>query len=468
MKTLVAAALLIAAINASFLHDCTRLADGLYSLGDCEPRFLTCSGGIPRIMDCPDDLVYHASQEICDWRHNVFACGAAPEEESSGIESGDGSGIENETGSGDSSGESSGDEILQNVCEYREDGVYSSGTCSNYFFVCTSNSPRYLTCTTPLHYDPVEQKCSWKSTITECNEEIQTTTETIAPVEEKQNSGYGSYEESSSGEGSGETTPSCENKADGIFPIDGCSTNFLTCSGGIARLMDCPSSLVFNPSLLVCDWRRSVEGCSELPEPAQCGKDGYYSFGECSSTFTACTNGNSVVMFCPSGLKFSEGTQMCDYEHNVQECRGGSGEGSGESSGEANGYGNEDLLTPCINMENGLYALECTPRVLSCQNGHEDIFECPSTLVFNEQSLICDFPETSLKCQIEDHLLIRDSAVATYDCSVDGVFSSALCSRSYHKCSNGNLIKHECADSNAVFSTVDATCVDSSTLPQCQ
>uniref|UniRef100_A0A1I7TMJ2 Peritrophic matrix protein n=1 Tax=Caenorhabditis tropicalis TaxID=1561998 RepID=A0A1I7TMJ2_9PELO len=417
-------------------------------------------------MGCPEDLFYHESQEICDWKHNVFACGISETSgEESGDFSGDGSGSENGSGSGDGSGESSGDELLENVCENKDDGVYSSGVCTNYYFICTSNSPRFLSCSTPLYFDPVQQKCDWKESVEECREAIVTTTTNNYTSE------YKSYEEESSREGSGEASD-CNGKLDGIYPFDLCSTRLLTCSGGIARIMDCPSNLFFNPSLLVCDWQRNVTGCVGQPEATvKCTENGYFSFGQCSSSFTACTNGNSIVMFCPSGLKFSQNDQMCDYEFNVQECQDGSGEESGATSGYNYPYEentSDDLLTPCIHMENGLYALECTPRVLSCQNGHEDIFECPPTLVFNEQSLICDFPETSLKCQIEDHMLIRDSSLATYDCSVDGVFSNSLCSRSYHKCSSGSLIKHECADSGDVFSTLDATCVDASSLPQCQ
>lgn len=462
------ATVLLKAANTSSTPDCTDSADGLYALGACEPRFLTCSGGIARIMDCPEGLVYHERQEICDWKHAVFACGMDEASgEASGESSGDGSGSGNETkGSNESSGESSDDELLQNVCEKKDDGVYSTDVCTNYYFICNSNSPRFLSCTTPLHYDPIQQKCSWKETIAECKEQAEITTTG------EYDSQYRDYQKESSGDGSGESALSCDGKPDGIYPIDECSTNFMTCSSGIAQIMDCPTTLFFNPSLLVCDWQRNVVGCAGHPKPtAECKENGYFSFGQCSSSFTACTNGNAIVMFCPSGLKFSQITQMCDYKQNVADCQEASGEGSAESSGYNSGYGDDtsnSLLTPCIHMENGLYALECTPSVLSCQNGHEEIFECPATLVFNEQSLICDFPETSLKCQIEDQFLIRDAAIATYDCSIDGIFSSTLCSRTYHKCTNGQLIRHECADSNAVFSTIDATCVDAASLSQCQ
>lgn len=80
----------------------------------------------------------------------------------------------------------------------------------------------------------------------------------------------------------------------------------------------------------------------------------------------------------------------------------GSGEASGEASGESSGEGSGvEEQNQCVGLDNGLHAIGCSPRVLSCQNGHVDIFECPSSLVFNDQSLICDYPQTSLKCLIE-------------------------------------------------------------------
>ncbi|KAF1762288.1 hypothetical protein GCK72_010550 [Caenorhabditis remanei] len=387
-STIFLVSLIIAAVHTNFLP-----ADGLYPLGSCEPRFLTCSGGIALIMDCPDDLIYHEGLEFCDWRHNIFACGRAEEAsaESSGDASGDatedGSGAEVEDGSGENSGESSGDELLENVCENLVNGVYSSRRCTNYYFICSSNTPRFLSCPTPLFYDPIQQKCSWKEAVEECQKEITTTAEEYIP-DDQQN------RDESSGSGSGHPIESCEDKSDGIYPIDECSETFLTCSEGISRIMDCPSTLFFHPSLLICDRQQNIIGCTGSPKPTPaCEEDGYFSFGLCASSFTGCTNGRAIIMFCPTGLKFSQSTQMCDYEYNTLEC--------------------EDRNR-------------------------------------------------------KDTLLIRDSAISTYDCAIDGLFSNSLCSRDYYRCHGGQLIKHECADANAVFSMIEGQCVDASNLAQCQ
>lgn len=472
-------------------------------------------------MDCPADLIYNEPLLICDWRHNVIGCEGSGESsgetsgegsgESSGEASGEGSGEASGEGSGEASGEGSGEasgegsgsgeETVENVCENLEDGAYSSGGCTTYYFFCTTNTARFLSCPTPLFYDADSQKCIWKSLVEECKEDLTITDgsgETSGEGSGEASgeaSGEGSGEASgessgqgsgeASGEGSGELEPTCEGKADGIHPNGVCSTNFLTCSGGIARIMDCPASLVFNPTILVCDWPRDVAECAGLPTPQPtCEEDGYFSFGQCSSSFTACTNGRAIVMFCPAGLKFSESTVRCDYESNVSECQETSGEESGEASGEQSGEGSGEASgeasgessgegsgveeqNQCVGLDNGLHAIGCSPRVLSCQNGHVDIFECPSSLVFNDQSLICDYPQTSLKCLIEDTILIDETPIAAFDCSTDGLFSDGLCSATYHQCTAGQLINFTCAASNAVFSAANTECVDSSTLLQC-
>ncbi|KAF1770227.1 hypothetical protein GCK72_002045 [Caenorhabditis remanei] len=520
MKTITALGFLALATVASgqFLHDCTNALDGLYALGGCETQFLTCSGGIARIMDCPADLIYNEPLLICDWRHNVVGCEGSGESsgEGSGENSGEGSGENSGEGSGENSGENSGEgsgeasgegsgsgdsegsgnETLDNVCESLEDGAYSSGGCTTYYFFCTDNVARFLSCPTPLFYDAATQKCVWKAQVEECKEDVDITDG--SGENSGETSGEGSGEASgensgeNSGEGSGEFEPTCDGKVDGIYPNGVCVTNFLTCSGGIARVMNCPASLVFNPSILVCDWPRDVAECSGLPVPKPvCEEDGYFSFGQCSSSFTACTNQRAIVMFCPAGLKFSEANQRCDYDDLVSECQDNSGEGSGESSGESSGEASGEQSgegsgeasgeqsgegsgeqtgeqTECVGLENGLHAIGCSPRVLSCQNGHVDIFECPSSLVFNEQTSICDYPQTSLKCLIEDTLLIDETSISAFDCSTDGLFSDGLCSSKYHQCTSGQLINFTCAESNAVFSAANAECVASSTLLQCQ
>ena len=58
---------------------CNGRADGLYELSACSAQFLTCSGGIARIMDCPFGLVYNTPIEACDYPHEVASCNGGSE-----------------------------------------------------------------------------------------------------------------------------------------------------------------------------------------------------------------------------------------------------------------------------------------------------------------------------------------------------------------------------------------------------
>ncbi|VDM78701.1 unnamed protein product, partial [Strongylus vulgaris] len=116
--------------------------------------------------------------------------------------------------------------------------------------------------------------------------------------------------EESSGEGpiypNGTVEGRCEDLADGFFEHAPCSSYFLTCSGGVARVMSCPSHLIYDKKLKICNYAKDVEGCRQ------------------------------ITMHCPARLVFDEGRQLCDYPKAVDVCEG-SGEHSGEGSGEWSG-----------------------------------------------------------------------------------------------------------------------------------
>jgi len=47
--------------------DCSARADGNYQLTRCSDRFLSCSNGIGHLMNCPDQLVFNAQLDACDF-----------------------------------------------------------------------------------------------------------------------------------------------------------------------------------------------------------------------------------------------------------------------------------------------------------------------------------------------------------------------------------------------------------------
>ncbi|PAV78121.1 hypothetical protein WR25_07101 [Diploscapter pachys] len=51
--------------------DCPNLTDGNYAMSACGNQFLTCSHGLPYVVDCPANLVYNWNVDQCDWPSNM-------------------------------------------------------------------------------------------------------------------------------------------------------------------------------------------------------------------------------------------------------------------------------------------------------------------------------------------------------------------------------------------------------------
>jgi len=104
--------------------------------------------------------------------------------------------------------------------------------------------------------------------------------------------------------------------------------SFYQCSNGVPYLHRCPSILVFNPNLNVCDWpsnyqcqpRCSSEGggpCDvacvqpwDVPE--------YHANPFDCKSFYQCSNGVPYLHDCPSVLVFNPNLNVCDWPRDYQ------------------------------------------------------------------------------------------------------------------------------------------------------
>jgi hypothetical protein len=62
--------------------DCTNLEDGNHAFknGDmCQPKFVSCVGGVAWGMDCPDGLLFDPDQLLCERIEAIVACGGTAE-----------------------------------------------------------------------------------------------------------------------------------------------------------------------------------------------------------------------------------------------------------------------------------------------------------------------------------------------------------------------------------------------------
>merc|ERR1711953_58592 len=99
---------------------------------------------------------------------------------------------------------------------------------------------------------------------------------------------------------------------DGVHPHESDCTKFYQCSHG-NRWPDqsCPEGLLFNPDLLVCDW----------PENVDCDKecaDGVHAHESKCDAYYQCSHGHRWPdQPCPSGLLFNADLLVCDWPENV-------------------------------------------------------------------------------------------------------------------------------------------------------
>ena len=59
------------------------------------------------------------------------------------------------------------------------------------------------------------------------------------------------------------TPADCPRLLDGNYRLSVCNHRFLTCSNGLAYLMDCPAGLLYNAAFDQCDWPRNIVGCED-------------------------------------------------------------------------------------------------------------------------------------------------------------------------------------------------------------
>ncbi|GMT04699.1 hypothetical protein PENTCL1PPCAC_26873, partial [Pristionchus entomophagus] len=256
---------------------------------------------------------------------------------------------------------------------------------------------------------------------------------------------------------------------------------------------------------------------------ATCGDqaDGYYSNG-CSSDYTACVHGQSMAMHCPSGLKYSASTQMCDYPDNVPEC-GGSAPVIGKEQPLISprpvvpitpynklpvatqapvvspiSLSQKDVHPRCAGRSDGIYALApCSQNYIACVDEKATIGICSDDLHYNSASGMCDWKERNSACTI----LVRPTPIIprsvptplpttaspvvrpvgerlnrptlpmglNIDCSqvADGVYAVHRCSPFYSRCTDGRLTARGTCPKNLFFSPSGFKCVERSSVSSC-
>ncbi|XP_078378120.1 properdin-like [Oculina patagonica] len=161
----------------------------------------------------------------------------------------------------------------------------------------------------------------------------------------------------------------CDGKANGNYRDPDNCYGFITCSNQIAHKMDCPSGLKYNEAKDQCDWPQNVQ-CS----PVDGGWSDWSAWGSCTVT---CGGGTQTrTRTCTNPPPSNGGLPCSGPATESQQC------GTASCPFDCQGKANGNYKDP-----NNCYGY------ISCSNGLAYHMPCPANLKYNKQADKCDYPE---------------------------------------------------------------------------
>nr|XP_032834895.1 chondroitin proteoglycan 2-like isoform X8 [Petromyzon marinus] len=385
---------------------CQSKADGLYADPSDSHSFYHCSNFLTYHKQCPANLVFNPAISVCDWP------GAGAGQVAAATTQGHNIPVVNPV-----------------FCQSKADGLYADPSDSHSFYHCSNSQTYHKQCPSNLVFNPAISVCDWPG--------------------------------AGAGQVAAATTQShnlpvvnpifCQSKADGLYADPSDSHSFYHCSNSQTYHKQCPSNLVFNPAISVCDWPGAGEGAGQVaaattqghnipvvnPIFCQSKADGLYADPSDSHSFYHCSNSQTYHKQCPSNLVFNPAISVCDWP--------GAGEGAGQVAAATTQGHNIPVVNPvfCQSKADGLYADPSDSHSFyHCSNFLTYHKQCPANLVFNPAISVCDWPVVNPGfCQIK----------------ADGLYADPSDSHSFYHCSNF-LTYHKQCPANLVFNPAVSVC----------
>ncbi|KAK6059092.1 chitin binding Peritrophin-A domain protein [Cooperia oncophora] len=434
---------------------CTDKGPGLFSQG-CSSNVTICNHhGKEMWLLCPFDLIYDGSIEECKDQKLVADCNSAASDS-------------------------------QSIVPHAQGERFSPQLASL----------RLLECPKDEVFDNVKQGCTSPDEVVACraaDEPTESTTSSSGPKTD------------------------CEGLADGFFEKEPCSSFFLTCSGGVSRILTCPANLVFDQKLSMCEYPGNVESCNSQPEEGS-GEAPVEQPREGSAEGSGGSLRDDQTDFLTEPRlqtdSASEYARKSDAEHTSSDERAveGSAEASGEpsgahedysgdgveasgglsyeasrtyeASGESSGPTSQDAAanptqapqveamdeptTPvpetvrafCDGKADGFYAPGCSSEVIACRGGEASSMLCPNHMLYDEKKRICEYPE-NVACYVA-----ANENTVHVTCTTEGPSGNGRCSRTFTNCVEGKAFQLTC-DEGYVFSEEHRTCAEASKVKEC-
>ncbi|CDW55082.1 TSP 1 and CBM 14 domain containing protein [Trichuris trichiura] len=387
--------------------DCTQLANGFYAnpkaQNSCDNKYYACTNGITEVIFCPATLYFDQEVQSCQIYAYVPNCSGTPRTT-----------VQTTTTTSTLSTQSVIMDVTGIDCQTLPSGNYPNplsepAFCSPIYYTCSDGTLIRRMCQMALYYDRRNNFCNFRDSIPDCTGgTTSTTTRRLADVT------------------SPLTLPpvnfTCTYRADGFYanPAASCSPIYYSCTGGLARQLQCQAGLAFD----------QLTGACQSP-----------------NTLFVCTGTNMTTSFTRQTITAATGTQA-------------------------------PLPIDCTRLSDGLYAdplLQCSQIFYFCSNGIAMRFNCPGNLYYDAEGKTCaEFREiflcTGTRSTPRPTTSMGSVTAPIFDCSqrTDGRYANPLeaCSRIYFVCSAGTTTRSLCPE-NLFFDQLTMECRPNSTVVAC-
>jgi len=259
------------------------------------------------------------------------------------------------------------------------------------------------------------------------------------------------------------------------FTVENDPTKFIQCANGQPVTHTCPTGLIFNSDLNVCDWPKHVTYCDTQCPDKTCiipSPDSYIQYFSCPDGLKNCpldVNGQQTIFdpsvgactcrecitskfsaklsplsnscSCPAGVDtcFYQGAtntefiECCNGEEHPLNCPSGYVWNTNTNSctvpfvdpspvdPTAAPVPPTDICANCPWDIQCYYATSDASKFIQCSNGKSVVHSCPSGLIWNSSLNVCDWPSHPTYCEQAcpgEHCIIAspDSKIQYFDC----------------------------------------------------
>ncbi|CAL1534775.1 unnamed protein product [Lymnaea stagnalis] len=265
--------------------------------------------------------------------------------------------------------------VSQDYCRVSSlsNGVHAHPTTCNQYILCLDGATRTYSCPPQLVFDPVVRACVDSSIAHPCNP-----------------STAGQVTSASQGYCALYSWPS------GVHPHPTTCQLYILCEQGITHVLPCSSGLLFDLVYGACVDANIANPChaTTAPPVTAVNQDycrlhgmvnGIHSHPLTCQQYILCTNGNTHIYSCESGLLFEATFNACVDNHLAVTCS--------NHGVTVNPVTSAGLSTVCetYKLQGGIYPdpANCD-YFIECLDGITHIMQCPDGLKFNVRSGSCE------------------------------------------------------------------------------